>query len=368
MSRTALIMAGGTGGHIFPALALAQQLRSEGWSVVWLGTRAGMEARLVPAQGFELEAISMAGLRGKGLKRILYAPWMVLIACVQSLGVLLRRRPDVVVGFGGFVALPGGLMAALLLRPLILHEQNAVAGLTNRVLARFSRRVFEGFPGSFRPGSGGTPVQWLGEPRTVICSGNPVRPEILGLPPPAERFAGRNGALQLLVLGGSQGAAALNTLVPSALALIPREERPHVVHQSGVNMMEALQKAYRDQGVQGDLTPFIDDMASAYARCDLVICRAGALTIAELAGAGVGSVLVPFPAAVDDHQTVNALFMEERGAACLMPQSQLDPMRLARWLHQASRAGLLAMAEAARSLARPEATETLAAACREFAA
>ncbi|MDE1942232.1 MAG: undecaprenyldiphospho-muramoylpentapeptide beta-N-acetylglucosaminyltransferase [Betaproteobacteria bacterium] len=368
MNRTALIMAGGTGGHVFPALALARLLRTDGWRVVWLGTRQGMESHLVPQQGFTLEVVSMGGLRGKGLWRVLSAPWMVFVACLQSMAILLRHRPDVVVGFGGFASFPGGLSAALLQKPLVLHEQNAVAGLANRVLARFARRVFEGFPGSFKAPSGHPLARVLGAPRDVHWVGNPVRPEILELPPPAMRFAGRSGVLKILVLGGSQGASALNVLIPRALALIPQESRPQVVHQGGARMMPALEEAYREHGVTGDLRPFIDDMAAAYARCDLVICRAGALTVAELAAAGIGSLLVPYPHAVDDHQTANARFMEARGAAYLMPQTRLDPEQLARWLCQETREGLLAMAEAARAVAKPQATTSVAAACRELAA
>ncbi len=367
MSRSALIMAGGTGGHVFPALALAQELRLEGWRVVWLGTRAGIEARLVPEQGFVLETVSMGGLRGKGALRAVLAPLMVLWACAQSLMVLLRQRPDVVVGFGGFAAFPGGLTAALLMRPLIIHEQNAVAGLTNRVLARLARRVFEGFPKSFEAPSRHPLARLIGAPRKVTWVGNPVRPEIRWLAPPARRFAGRSGVLQILVLGGSQGARALNTLVPQALALIPPEQRPLVLHQGGVKLMDTLRQSYREQGVEGDLRPFIKDMAAAYAGCDLVICRSGALTVAELAAAGVGSILVPFPSAVDDHQTANARFLESRGAARVMPQSRLDPAQLAEWLQEMTRPMLLAMAEAARALSKPEATEDVAAACREIA-
>lgn len=367
MSRCALIMAGGTGGHVFPALALAQALRTQGWRVVWLGTRAGIEARLVPEHGFALETISVGGLRGKGALRALLAPLMVLLACAQSLMILLRQRPDVVVGFGGFAAFPGGLTAVLLLRPLIIHEQNAVAGLTNRLLARWARRVFEGFPQSFEAPSSHPLARCLGVPRQVTWVGNPVRPEICALAPPAQRFAGRSGVLQILVLGGSQGARALNTLIPQALALIPLARRPLVLHQGGARLMDGLRQSYREHGVTGDLRPFLDDMAAAYAGCDLVICRSGALTVAELAAAGVGSILVPFPAAVDDHQTANARFLEARGAARVMAQSRLDPALLAQWLQEMTRAALLAMAQAARGLSRPQATDDLVAACRELA-
>lgn len=367
-ARTALIMAGGTGGHVFPALALAHVLQAQGWRVVWLGTAAGIEARLVPAQDIELETVAVAGLRGKGLGRALWGPFMVLWACVQSLGVMLRQRPDVVVGFGGFTGFPGGLMALLLLRPLILHEQNAVAGLTNRLLAPWAKRVFEGFPQAFRAPSDHPLTRWLRPPRAVQWVGNPVRADIAALDPPEQRFAGRQGVLQILVLGGSQGALALNTLIPRALALMPEAQRPRVRHQGGPNLMARLQAAYAEAAVQAELCPFIDDMAAAYGACDLVICRSGALTVAELAAAGVGSLLVPFPAAVDDHQRVNARFLEQAGAARVISQAQLAPEALAQWLGQLTRPVLLGMAQAARQMARLQAAEVMALSCAEVAA
>jgi len=367
MTHTAIIMAGGTGGHVFPALSLADDLRAKGWRVVWLGTRAGIESRLVPEKGYLLETISMSGLRGKGMARVLSAPFMVLWACVQSLGVLLRHRPDVVVGFGGFAAFPGGLSAALLRRPLIIHEQNSIAGLTNRVLALFARRVLVGFPEAFGASSQNPFSRWLPKPRHVEWVGNPVRESITALAPPAQRYAGRSGALRILVLGGSQGARALNTLIPQALGLIPAQSRPMVVHQGGARMQEELVQAYAQYGVAADLRPFIDDMAQAYRECDVVICRSGALTIAELAAAGVASILVPFPSAVDDHQTANARFLEQGGAAWLIPQKQLQAADLAQRLQSLTRAGLQAMAQAARALAKPDATAQAANICLELA-
>ncbi len=369
MSRgTALIMAGGTGGHVFPALALAQVLQAQGWRVIWLGTATGIEARLVPAWGIVLETVAVAGLRGKGLGRLLWGPFMVLGACVQSLGVLLRQRPDVVVGFGGFAAFPGGLMALLLQRPLILHEQNAVAGLTNRLLGPWAKRVYEGFPKAFQASSTHPLTRCLRLPRDVQWVGNPVRQDIAALAPPEERFAGRAGVLQILVLGGSQGALALNTVIPQALSLIPEALRPRVQHQGGPRWMEQLQAAYAAAAVQAELCPFIEDMAGAYGACDLVICRSGALTVAELAAAGVGSLLIPFPAAVDDHQRVNARFLETAGAAHVMTQAQLTAEALAHWLRQLTRPALLAMALAARAMARTQAAEIMARSCAEVAA
>lgn len=368
MSRTVLIMAGGTGGHVFPALALARQLRTEGWHVVWLGTPGGIEARVVPEQGFLLETVSVGGVRGKGRRSALMASWRILRACVRSIGVFMKHRPHVVVGFGGFASFPGGVAAALLLRPLIIHEQNAVAGLTNRLLAPFASRVLAGFPGAFGARSAHLAARWWPAPKQVSWVGNPVRSDIARLPPPEDRFAGREGVLELLVLGGSQGAQALNQLIPAALALIPAAVRPRVVHQGGQRWLDELRENYRRHAVEADLRSFIEDMAGAYARCDLVICRSGALTVAELAAAGVGSVLVPFPAAVDDHQTKNAEFLEQNGAAQIMPQSATDPARLASWLQDITRPALLSMAMAARVLARPEATEAVAGVCRELAA
>ncbi len=367
MSRCALIMAGGTGGHVFPALALAEQLRIQGWRVVWLGTAQGMEGQWVGASGFPLETVAMGGVRGKGWGRRLWAPFMVARAIFQSMGVILRQRPHVVVGFGGYVALPGGLAAVLLRLPLIIHEQNAVAGLTNRLLGRLAQKVFEGFPDSFRQPSAHPLTPWLGCPKGVETVGNPVRRGIVDLPEPRLRFAPRQGNLRLLVLGGSQGAQALNQWVPRALALIPQAVRPTVVHQGGARHQAELEASYREMGVQGDLRPFIEDMAAAYAECDLVICRAGALTLAELTAAGVGSVLVPYPAAVDDHQTVNARFLERAGAARLWPQTQLEAAALAQWLQEQTRLLLLGMAEAARRLYQGTAVARLSQVCEEMA-
>jgi UDP-N-acetylglucosamine--N-acetylmuramyl-(pentapeptide) pyrophosphoryl-undecaprenol N-acetylglucosamine transferase len=348
-----LIMAGGTGGHVFPALALARLLRAASHEVVWLGTRAGLEARVVPAENIPIEWLSMSGLRGKGVATLLVAPFKLAHSIWQALGVIRRRRPRLVVGFGGFVTGPGGVAAWLMRRPLVIHEQNAIAGYSNRCLAHLSRRVLAAFPHAFPPGI---------EARVV---GNPVRAEILMQPPPVTRFARREGALRLLVVGGSLGAARLNTVVPFAIRQSGLDL--HVRHQAGQRGIDAARQAYAEAGVSAEVSAFIDDMAQAYADADLVICRAGALTISELAAVGVAAVLVPFPAAVDDHQTVNAQFLVREGAAVLIADRDLTPERLATELRSLceGRGKLLAMAERARLVARPHAAEELAAACYE---
>jgi UDP-N-acetylglucosamine--N-acetylmuramyl-(pentapeptide) pyrophosphoryl-undecaprenol N-acetylglucosamine transferase len=348
-----LIMAGGTGGHVFPALALARRLRASSHEVVWLGTRAGIESRIVPAEHIAIEWLSMGGLRGKGVATLLAAPFRLLRSIWQALAVMRRRRPSLVVGFGGFVTGPGGVAAWLARRPLLIHEQNAIAGYSNRVLAHLARGVLAAFPGAFPRAAG------------VRIVGNPVRAEILMQAPPAERFARRQGSLRVLVVGGSLGAARLNTVVPFAIRQSGLDLR--VRHQAGARGIDAARAAYADAGVDAEVTPFIDDMAQAYADADLVICRAGALTISELAAVGVASLLVPFPAAVDDHQTVNAQFLVREGAAVLIADRDLTPARLASELRQLceGRGRLLAMAERARLAAHPRATEDLAAACFE---
>jgi UDP-N-acetylglucosamine--N-acetylmuramyl-(pentapeptide) pyrophosphoryl-undecaprenol N-acetylglucosamine transferase len=349
---TILIMAGGTGGHVFPALALARLLRSASHEVVWLGTRKGIEARVVPADGFAIEWLSMSGLRGKGAATLLLAPFTLARSIWQAWRIVRRVRPRLVVGFGGFVTGPGGVAAWLTRRPLMIHEQNAIAGYSNRSLARFARRVLSAFPNAF-PGDVDTQVV-----------GNPVRAEIVNQPVPAERFAQRVGAPRLLVVGGSLGAARLNAVVPLAVKLSGLELQ--VRHQAGERGLDAARASYAQAGVQAEITAFIDDMARAYADADLVICRAGALTISELAAVGVASVLVPFPAAVDDHQTCNAQFLVREGAAVLIADRDLTPERLAAELRSLCERGkLLAMAERARLVARPRAAEELMALCLE---
>lgn len=362
--RVILIMAGGTGGHVFPALAVADCLRAQGWKIVWLGTRAGMEARLVPEKGYEMAWVKFAGMRGKGVLRWAALPLMLLLAMWQSAAAIFRVRPDVVLGMGGFTAFPGGLMASLLAKPLVIHEQNSVAGLTNRVLACLADRVLVAFPSAFN-NRGDKPIGCR-KPDMAWC-GNPVRADIAALPEPGQRLAAHQGRLRLLVVGGSLGAAALNDGVPQALALIPQADRPEVIHQSGAKHLEKLRANYDAAGVTADAQAFIDDMAKMYDWCDVIVCRAGALTLAEITAAGVASVLVPYPHAVDDHQTGNARFLSENGAAVLLPQQDLTPARLAQLLTGFTREKLLAMAQAARKLAKPEATATVARVCTELA-
>jgi UDP-N-acetylglucosamine--N-acetylmuramyl-(pentapeptide) pyrophosphoryl-undecaprenol N-acetylglucosamine transferase len=346
-------MAGGTGGHVFPALALARLLRQRSLEVVWLGTRRGLEARLVPTEQIPIEWLSVGGLRGKGALTLLAAPFRLALALLQALGVMWRHRPLAVVGLGGFVTGPGGVAAWLARAPLIIHEQNAVAGFTNRCLAHLAREVLAAFPGSF------------GADTHARVIGNPVRREIAATAAPGVRFAGRSGATRILVIGGSQGAVRLNTIVPSALARLAATVPVQVRHQAGAGRQEAARQNYDAAGLKAEVTPFIDDMAAAYAWADLVICRAGALTVSELAAAGLGAVLVPFPAAVDDHQTSNARYLVNEGAAVLIADRELSVERLWSELVKlcTGREKLLAMAERARSLARPQAADELAQAC-----
>ncbi len=353
MTAPILIMAGGTGGHVFPALAVARVLRDRGVPVVWLGSQGGMEARLVPANGFPIEWIRIAGIRGKGALAWLGAPLRIAAAVGQARSVLRRVAPSAVLGCGGFASGPGGIAAWLLHIPLVIHEQNAVAGLTNRWLARLAAQVLEAFPGSFGAGV------------AARCVGNPVRAEIAALPPPRERFAGREGARRLLVLGGSQGAQRLNRLVPEALALLEPAARPEVRHQTGARGLEAAQASYAEARVEAQLLPFIEDMAGAYGWADLAVCRAGALTVSELQAAGLGALLVPFPAAVDDHQTKNGEAMVRIGAARLVQERELDAAQLARLIGflTADRTRLLAMAEGARGAAMPDAAARVADCC-----
>jgi len=340
-----LIMAGGTGGHVYPALAVARALIAKSREVVWLGTRQGIEARVVPAAGIPIEWIAIGGLRGKRAATLLLAPFRLAVALAQSLAVMLRHRPAAVLGMGGFVSGPGGLAAWLTRRPLIIHEQNAVAGLTNRLLARLARVVLQAFPGSFN------------SKRDIETVGNPVRVDIAAISPPESRLATRTGPIRLLVLGGSQGALALNETVPAALALLPADMRPIVRHQTGDRTLGDARAAYGKHGIDAQLESFIEDMAAAYAWADLVICRAGALTVAELSAAGLPAIFVPFPAAVDDHQTANARPMAEAGAAEILQQGEMTGATLAgllrSWLSDRER--LVERARQARALAKPDA-------------
>ena len=351
-TRTALVMAGGTGGHIFPGLAVAEVLRSQGWHVHWLGAPApSMESQLVPAKGFAFEAVRFGGVRGKGLLTLALLPMRLLQAFWQSLQVIRRLRPDVLVGLGGYITFPGGMMGVLMGKPLVLHEQNSVAGMANKVLAHVADRVLCTFPKVLPK------AQWVG---------NPMRDGFLNQPPPEARFAQRNGPLRVVVVGGSLGAQALNSGVPQALALIPRDQRPQVLHQGGVKHLKTLQDNYAQAGVDAELVPFIDDTASAFAQADLVICRAGASTVSELAAVGVAALLVPFPHAVDDHQTVNAQFLSNQDAGWLMPQTELTPEHLAAFLSRLDRAQLLHAAKQAYEVRKTSAAADVVQACAEL--
>lgn len=355
-SRCALVMAGGTGGHIFPGLAVAQALRERGWRVHWLGgtgsaAQPTMESRLVPPQGFPFETINFSGVRGKGVVTLLMLPVRLLRAFWQSVRVLRRVKPDVVVGLGGYITLPAGLMSALLGKPLVLHEQNSIAGMANKLLAAVAKRVFTAFPEVMPQG------RWVG---------NPLRSAFIGAADPVTRFAGRSGPLRLLVVGGSLGARALNDIVPQALALIPAAQRPVVLHQSGATQIEALRTNYAAAGVRAELTPFIDDTAQAFADADMVICRAGASTVTEIAAIGAAALFVPFPAAVDDHQTHNARFLVDQGAGWLLPQRELTPQGLAALLQKLDRPALLACALQAKKMEKIDATTKIVAACEEL--
>ena len=352
MSKCALIMAGGTGGHIFPGLAVAHALRAKGWRVHWLGAPDSMESLLIPPQGIPLETIDFGGVRGKGPLTLALLPLRLLRAFWQSIQVVRRVKPDVVLGLGGYITFPGGMMGVLLGKPLVLHEQNSVAGMANKVLAGVADRVFTAFPNVFSKG------QWIG---------NPLRPGFLSEPGPAERFAGREGPLKVLVVGGSLGAKALNDVVPKALALLPPEQRPHVLHQSGAKQIDELRANYAAAGAHAELTPFIDDTAQAFAEADLVICRAGASTVTEIAAVGAPALFVPFPFAVDDHQTTNARFLTASEGGWLAQQRELTPQALAQMLATTDRAELVRRAEAAKQLQKTGATEIIVAACEELA-
>lgn len=335
-----------------PGLAVAHEMKTRGWHIVWLGHPDRMEGQLVPKHGFELEALRFGGLRGKGLTALLKLPVTLTCACLQANSVFRRLRPDVVLGMGGYVAFPGGLVSALRRVPLVVHEQNAVAGTANRWLARLARKVMTGFPGAL-PGA--------------VVVGNPVRIEISQLEPPAQRYAARQGPLRILVIGGSLGALVLNTIVPQALGLLDTASRPLVKHQSGEQHLLALQQAYDQAGVQAECIAFIDDMAQALSWADLVICRAGAMTVSEVAAAGVAALFVPLPHAIDDHQTANARYLTECQGAWLKKQTEFTPEWLAGWLRDHDRAALAKVAEHAHQHARPEATIDIADACVQVA-
>jgi UDP-N-acetylglucosamine--N-acetylmuramyl-(pentapeptide) pyrophosphoryl-undecaprenol N-acetylglucosamine transferase len=350
---TLMVMAGGTGGHVYPAIAVADYLYAHGWNVVWLATAGGMENRLIENKPYSKAMITMRGVRGKGLIGWCLLPFKLLVACKQSLNAIRKYQPNVVLGMGGFAAFPGGMVAKLLAKPLVIHEQNSVAGLTNKVLSYFANKVLAAFPAAF------------GNRATLV--GNPVRDDISQLASPQSRYSSRKGRLRLLVVGGSLGAAALNEVIPKAIANIPEAERPEVVHQAGEKHIETLEANYSKAGVTADTKSYIQDMASLYAWADVVFCRAGALTVAELACVGVASVLVPFPYAVDDHQTSNARYLSENKAAILIQQAELSIDKVNNLLRSLTREQCLEMAINARTLAKPEATKAVADVCVSLA-
>jgi UDP-N-acetylglucosamine--N-acetylmuramyl-(pentapeptide) pyrophosphoryl-undecaprenol N-acetylglucosamine transferase len=352
MTKCALVMAGGTGGHIFPGLAVAEALRERAWRVHWIGGPGSMESQLVPPRGFAFETIAFSGVRGKGVKTLVLLPLRLLKAFWQSIQVVRRVQPDVVIGLGGYITFPAGMMSVLLGKPLVLHEQNSVAGMANRILAGVADRVFTAFPNVFKKAA------WVG---------NPLRPAFVQQPGPAERLGSRTGALRLLVVGGSLGARALNETVPKALALIPAEKRPTVLHQSGAKQIDELRANYAAAGVQAELTPFIDDTAQAYAQADLIVCRAGASTVTEIAAVGAAAVFVPFPSAVDDHQTTNARFLVDGGGGWLVQQRELTPEWLADLIQKTERPELIRRALAAKAMEKTNATAEVVAACEELA-
>lgn len=350
---TLMVMAGGTGGHIYPAMAVADYLQTLGWQVVWLATKGGMENRLIEGKPYQKAMITMRGVRGKGLMGWILLPIKLLTAFKQSAVAIKTHQPDVVLGMGGFAAFPGGIMAKLLGKPLLIHEQNSIAGLTNKVLSRFADQVMAAFPSAF------------GE--KAILVGNPVRTEMLHLDAPAQRYQNRQGPLRLLVVGGSLGAAALNEVLPKALASLPKSKRPEIIHQSGENHLEALNQHYEREGVKAETKAFIQDMATLYAWADLVVCRSGAMTVAELACVGVASVMVPFPYAVDDHQTFNAQYLSEQGAGKLIQQTGFTVPVVSELLSSMTRKVCLEMAEKAYALAKPDACQVVGNACVSLA-
>ena len=355
-ARVALVMAGGTGGHIFPGLAVAESLRDKGWRVHWLGGKGSpgnpsMESQLVPPRGFAFETIDFSGVRGKGPVTLALLPLRLLKAFWQSIQVMRRVKPQVVIGMGGYIAFPAGMMAVLLNKPLVLHEQNSVAGMVNKVLAQVADRVFTAFPNVLKN------AQWVG---------NPLRTAFMQQAQPDVRFAGRTGPLRLLVVGGSLGAKALNSIVPQALALIPIEKRPIVTHQSGTKQIDELRANYKGEGVDAILTPFIDDTATAFADADLIICRAGASTVTEIAAVGAAALFVPFPSAVDDHQTSNARFLVEQGAGWQIAQRELTPQTLATMLQKTERTALVNIGLQAKKMQKIEAVAHIVAACEEL--
>ena len=366
-ARTVLIMAAGTGGHIYPGLAIAKELELRGWNVHWMGTPWGMENRIVGEAGYPMTSVNISGIRGKGIAAWLFLPFRILIGFLQSSLALLRIRPDVVLSMGGYVAFPGGMMAALWGRPLVVHEPGAVAGITNRVLAAVADRVVVGMEGAFERRIATGWANRIPRPARVEWLGTPVREDIAKIPPPEERYAGRAGPLRLLVVGGSLGAQTMNDLVLAAVASIPPAERPEIVHQAGQKLHEQLQFAYRHAHVEAEVVPFIDDMARRYAWCDLLVCRSGAVTVAEIATAGLASILFPLPWFVVDEQTANARFLSDRGAGITLDQLATQPEQLAELLRGLDRNSLAEVARNARALGKPDAARRCAELCLELA-
>lgn len=351
-----LIMAGGTGGHVFPGIAIAKKFQEEGIEVNWLGTQKGLESKLVPEAGIPIHYITISGIRGKGWKDLILAPWRILVALFQAKKVIHQFNPDLVLGMGGFVSGPGGIAAWLLRKPLVIHEQNAKPGTTNKWLAPIARKVLEAFPDTFV------------ERKNVVTTGNPIRPEIIRIPDPATRFTEKHPRLRLLVLGGSLGAIAINQLVPKALSLLPADKRPEIHHQAGEKHYAETAAAYEQAGLVAKVSPFIVEMDKAYTWADIVLCRSGALTVAELCAAGVGAILVPFPYAVDDHQTANANFMAKIKAAWLIQQKELSAQGLAGVLKQlaSDREKCISMAQSAYKSRKIDATEHVLKICQEI--
>lgn len=347
-----LVMAGGTGGHIFPGLAVAEYLRICGWKVSWLGNQNGMEYRLVKACNFPFEAVEFGGLRGKGLKAKLMLPFNLLRAGIQSWKIIRRLKPSVILGMGGYITFPGGLVSKLLKRPLVLHESNSVAGSANRALTKIALRTLTGFPNTMEH------AEWVG---------NPIREEFDDLVAPALRYEQRTGNLTILVVGGSLGAAILNETIPAALALMAKEARPRVIHQAGDKHLADLKRHYAKVRVEADIRPFIDDMPAVYAQADLVICRSGAMTVSEISACGVAACFIPFPHAIDNHQTTNARFLSDADAAILLPQQDLNAQDLASMIQNFSRDDLKKMALRAYALAKPHATQRVAEICADCA-
>lgn len=367
-AKTALIMAAGTGGHVYPGLAIAEVMVKHGWNIVWLATPAGMEHKLVGKVGYPIEVVHMSGVRSKGLLAWALLPFVLLRAFWQSLGVIRRVKPDIVISMGGYIAFPGGMMGVLCGKPLVVHEPGAHAGLTNRVLALLADRVLVGFPHTFEQSPKNAIAKLLPKPKKVEWLGTPVREEIASLPEPSVRLSGREGPVRLLVVGGSLGAKTLNDLVVKMLQLLPQSERPQVVHQSGEKNFDELMLAYREARVAAEVVSFIDDMAKRYAWCDLILCRSGAITVAEIAAAGAASILVPLPHFVAEEQEANARFLSDANAGILVKQLETTPQMLAEQFKQLTHKKLMAMATIARTLGKPDATARCARACMELAA